>query len=208
MLKNRNYISLDDSTRDKILDIAARLFAERGYAGTSLEQVIKQCRIGKDTFYRRFDSKLALFEAMAVREREVVELRFQEFIESNAGNTLDRLESSLRWLLDVNLEPQLISYKRIAFTEASIIGKAAQEASSAITDHLVELMEELISKNSIRENNPHEVVMYVINTLVLAPMMMTMLGNEQPLTPEWRQDYFDRTWLRIFQGISFTPSIG
>ncbi|WP_207613101.1 TetR/AcrR family transcriptional regulator [Alteromonas sp. 5E99-2] len=193
----------NDKTRDKILDVAAILFSERGYAGTAIDQVIKTCGIGKDTFYRRFASKLDLFEAMAVREREIVELRFQEVIKHSSGTTFEQLESSFRWLLEINLEPQLIAYKRIAFTEASVFGKSAQDAPSAITDYLVELMEKLIAQGNIQENDPNDLVMYIINSLILSPMMMAMLGSQQPLSSDWQKLYFDRTWERIFHGLKY-----
>lgn len=190
-----------DKVGDKILEVAAVLFAERGYAGTSVEKVITRCGIGKDTFYRRFNSKLALFEAMVLRERENVELRFAEFIQHDQGSRLDQLAAVLRWLLDINLEPRLIAFKRIAFTEASVVGKAAQDASSPITDHLVELVTALQSENVIRENAPHETAMFLINTVVLSPMMAAMLGDESVENPKWREDYFERTWPHILWGV-------
>ena len=53
-----------EATRRQILEIAARHFAEGGYAGTSLNDVIKQARVTKGGFYFHFASKEAL--ALAV----------------------------------------------------------------------------------------------------------------------------------------------
>ncbi|MGX9419420.1 TetR/AcrR family transcriptional regulator [Vibrio sp. WJH972] len=209
MHKNQQYTyspKPNDKIWDKILDSASGFFAERGYAATSIEQIIAQCGIGKDTFYRRFNSKLALFEAVTMRERHMVEMRFDEFIKEDEGSSFDKLERFLRWLLDINLEPNLIAYKRIAFTEASIIGKAVQEAPNSLTDYLIELVKELQSENVIREIDPHEVAMYCINTLVLPPVMSAMLGDEIVKLATWRDDYFHRTWPNILWGVSHTPT--
>jgi AcrR family transcriptional regulator len=46
-----------------ILATASRLFIENGYAGTSIEQVAAEVGAGKQTIYRRYGSKEALFKA-------------------------------------------------------------------------------------------------------------------------------------------------
>ncbi|WP_323688224.1 MULTISPECIES: helix-turn-helix domain-containing protein [unclassified Rhizobium] len=50
-----------NAAAERIIDAATTLFATRGFAGTSMEQVASQCGAGKDTVYRRFPSKVALF---------------------------------------------------------------------------------------------------------------------------------------------------
>jgi AcrR family transcriptional regulator len=51
-------------TRRHIVDVASRAFAEHGYAGTSLNDVIRASGVTKGGFYFHFDSKAAL--ALAV----------------------------------------------------------------------------------------------------------------------------------------------
>src|SRR5438067_12903978 len=47
-------------TRRRILDTAAHVFAERGYLGTSLNELIKETGLAKGGFYFHFPSKEAL----------------------------------------------------------------------------------------------------------------------------------------------------
>jgi TetR/AcrR family transcriptional repressor of nem operon len=47
-------------TRRRVLDTAARVFAERGYLGTSLNELIKETGLAKGGFYFHFASKEAL----------------------------------------------------------------------------------------------------------------------------------------------------
>jgi AcrR family transcriptional regulator len=47
-------------TRRRILDVAARAFADRGYTGTSLSDVLKASGVTKGGFYFHFPSKEAL----------------------------------------------------------------------------------------------------------------------------------------------------
>ena len=53
----------------RILDAAAGIFAAQGFAGASVERVASECGVGKDTIYRRFPSKVALFDAVVEHVR-------------------------------------------------------------------------------------------------------------------------------------------
>jgi len=64
------------ATRAALLDEATTLFAERGYAGTSLEDVASASRVTRGAVYHHFASKQALFEAVldAQEERATAEI--------------------------------------------------------------------------------------------------------------------------------------
>jgi AcrR family transcriptional regulator len=53
-----------EATRAALLDEATRLFATRGFAGTSLEDVASASRVTRGAVYHHFASKQALFEAV------------------------------------------------------------------------------------------------------------------------------------------------
>jgi AcrR family transcriptional regulator len=53
-----------EATRAALLDEATALFAERGYAGTSLEDVASASQVTRGAVYHHFASKQALFEAV------------------------------------------------------------------------------------------------------------------------------------------------
>ena len=53
-----------EATRAALLDEATRLFATRGYAGTSLEDVAAASQVTRGAVYHHFDGKQALFEAV------------------------------------------------------------------------------------------------------------------------------------------------
>ena len=57
-----------EATRAALLDAATRRFAERGYAGTSLEDVAADIRATRGAVYHHFSSKRALFEAVFARQ--------------------------------------------------------------------------------------------------------------------------------------------
>src|SRR5437773_6126033 len=59
-----------EQTRRHILEAAARAFAERGYAGASLNDVIKDSGVTKGGFYFHFPSKEALALAVLQDKQE------------------------------------------------------------------------------------------------------------------------------------------
>ena len=59
-----------EATRTALLDEATTLFAERGYAGTSLEDVASATRVTRGAVYHHFASKQALFEAVLDLQEE------------------------------------------------------------------------------------------------------------------------------------------
>ena len=60
----------DADQRAHILDCATKLFLTKGYARTKTEDVAARCRISKQTLYRLFPGKHALFAAIVDQHRQ------------------------------------------------------------------------------------------------------------------------------------------
>lgn len=54
-----------EATRRALLDAASRLFAEKGFTATSLDEVAADARVTKGAVYHHFANKQAVFEAVA-----------------------------------------------------------------------------------------------------------------------------------------------
>ena len=54
----------DTATRGKILDAALELFANRGYAGTSVQDIVGAARVTKPVLYYYFRNKSDLYQAL------------------------------------------------------------------------------------------------------------------------------------------------
>jgi AcrR family transcriptional regulator len=59
------------ATRDHLIETATRLFAERGFEGTSIDAILEDAGVSRGSLYHHFATKEALFEAvfMAVEGR-------------------------------------------------------------------------------------------------------------------------------------------
>lgn len=81
-------------TRRHILAIAGRLFAERGYAGTSLNDIVRSSGLTKGAVYFHFSSK----EALALAVFQDMHTRMTERLLTNAGaheRALDQMSAML-----------------------------------------------------------------------------------------------------------------
>jgi AcrR family transcriptional regulator len=61
--KTNNH-SLANNTRGRILETATDLFAEKGYAGTYVREIVEKAGVSKPALYYYFKSKEGLFYAI------------------------------------------------------------------------------------------------------------------------------------------------
>src|SRR4051812_37635805 len=102
-----------EATKAALLEEATALFAEHGYAGTSLEQVAAASQVTRGAVYHHFAGKQALFEAVL----EAQEKRAMEEVASAAASAADPWEAALLGLdafLDKCCDP---TYGRLVWQE-------------------------------------------------------------------------------------------
>lgn len=105
-----------EQTAERILDAAEALFAERGFAGTSLRDVAAQVELRIPSLYNHFPSKEALYGAVLARGIGPVLALLAEFSTTaresrDAGAVIDRVMAILR--RHPNL-PKLIQHETLA----------------------------------------------------------------------------------------------
>lgn len=103
-----------EETRARILGLAAEVFAREGYAGASLNELIRTTGLTKGAFYFHFDSKEAL--ALEVfRERQAAWFAAISEQLQGEGSALERLAAATRALADLmEADPALRCVGRIA----------------------------------------------------------------------------------------------
>ena len=184
-----------------IIETASRLFAHQGFAATSVEQVVAACGVGKDTVYRRYPSKLALFEGVVAHARVQTEAHFQTAMSSTTGDVMEQLRAAARWLLEVNLDPTLVAFKRIAFSEALVVGQsAANRTVDPIMDRLFALLRAAQAEGEIGPGDVAFLAMHLINSIAVGPMIGAMLGATTYATPQAKDAYFANAWELFVNG--------
>jgi AcrR family transcriptional regulator len=82
--------------RAELLGIAAKLFAERGYDATSIDQIIKEAGLSKGAFYHHFPSKESLLEALASQAAERALHRLGDVLSDPGMTAIQRLNAFLK----------------------------------------------------------------------------------------------------------------
>lgn len=90
---------LEARNKARILDAAARLFAERGYADTQVQTIADALGVGNGTVYRYFPTKEKLF--LAAVERGLAELtaEMDAVLAATAADPLDTVREAVRGYL-------------------------------------------------------------------------------------------------------------
>ncbi len=172
-------VEYSETTRRALVDSAVELFTERGYAGTSLDEIARAARVTKGALYHHFGGKQALFEAAF----EEVERRVTERISSmiaDAGDPWTRMLAGLSGFLEVCLEP---SYQRIVVQQGpAVMGwECWREAEERSTYGMVRLVVgQLIEQGEI-EPLPLEALTRVVYGAMSAGAT-TIAGSPEPRT--------------------------
>jgi AcrR family transcriptional regulator len=84
--------------REEILDVATRIFAQRGYPNTDVQLVADELKVGKGTIYRYFPTKRDLFLAAVDRGMRRLEAQVDAKVEE-AKDPLELMSQAVRTYL-------------------------------------------------------------------------------------------------------------
>lgn len=106
-----------EATAARILDVAEELFAERGFAGTTLRDVAARVGVRNPSIYNHFASKEALYEAVLARGIGPILTTLTEFVEAGPDAYRDP-RTVVEKIMDVLAEhanlPRLIQHETLA----------------------------------------------------------------------------------------------
>ncbi|MGH3448827.1 MAG: TetR/AcrR family transcriptional regulator [Nocardioidaceae bacterium] len=104
------------STRTALVTCATEIFADHGYAGTSLDEVVAAAQVTKGALYHHYSGKQALFEAVFedLQEQAVSQIRSEIKRERDPW---DRAAVGVRAFMNVCAEPH---FRRIVMQEAPV----------------------------------------------------------------------------------------
>jgi AcrR family transcriptional regulator len=109
-----------ETTRQVLLDSATRLFGERGYAATSLEDVARECGLTIGAIYHHFGNKKALFSAVnEAAEQRIIDEAIS--IDDQAEPTLVQLRRRWQAFLELCDDP---AFRRIVLVDSpNVLGR-------------------------------------------------------------------------------------
>src|ERR1700683_4158912 len=117
--RGHNRLDMIESTRERILASAARLFAENGFEGSSMPAIAKAAGITAGAIYKHFKSKGELLLEVVKRSFESTPLFIQNLAPGNDATALPRLAS-------VYTQPELKPVRQLSIAVHSAASTACE----------------------------------------------------------------------------------
>lgn len=105
------------STKRALVEVATTLFTERGYAGTSLDEIVGGARVTKGALYHHFSGKQALFEAVFENVEDDAARAIRKAIKGHR-DPWEKAIAGLRAFLEVC---QTAEYRRVVIQEGPAV---------------------------------------------------------------------------------------
>jgi len=189
---------IDPTLRERrcqqILEAAARLFAERGYAEADTQELADRLGVGKGTLYRYFPTKRELF--LAAVDRLLRQLR-QAVDDSLVGvqDPLDQVAYAIRTYLDFcAAHPEVVELliqERAHFKDRQQLTYFAHREANV--ERWRKLFRELIAAGRVRRL-PVERIIDVISDLVYGTMVTNYFAGQRKPSEGQTRDILDIVW--------------
>ena len=189
---------------DHVVGIADALFIEKGYGATSMATVATLARVGKQTLYRRYPDKAALF-------REVVRRRIDAMVVSPADEAacddpLGELKKMGRAALGMVLDPEFVRLYRIIIAEAlpfpELACAAADNWGSSFADRCIGAVRQAQAIGVCKPGDPEQLAHYFLWSLIGDAFLKGLSGLERLTTDEARDAHTETVWRIFLDGAS------
>lgn len=132
---------IEGDTRDRILEVAERLFRQIGYQKTTVGDIAKELRMSPANVYRFFESKKAIHQAVARSLMGEVELEAQRIV-AEPGPVKERFRELLTTIHRMNTERYVGDNKlhemvAIAMEEDWDVCVAHMECIAGVVGHMI-----------------------------------------------------------------------
>ena len=141
------------STKRALVDVAEKLFAEKGYAATSLDAVVSGARVTKGALYHHYSGKQALFEAVFERVEQESSKRIQKALRNEKDPWRKALQG-LRSFLEVVQESR---YRRIVIQDGpAVLGyeRFREQEERSTYANIVEIVRATLAAGSWELDEP------------------------------------------------------
>lgn len=111
--------TMENTTRDRILDTALVLFAEKGYKGANLRDLAARLSLSKSALYKHYESKEAIWHAVLDRMEAYYARHFgsADRLPPVPDSCEELLQMSMRMIRFTVLDPQIILTRKLLLTE-------------------------------------------------------------------------------------------
>ena len=154
------------SSKERIIDAAARLFAHRGYAETALEEIAGECGITKPAIYYHFKDKQSLYGAVLCQRFSLISEKILQ--ETQREDPLEAIHAFVetfgRYLLEDRDFGAIFARELAGGLQA--FPRTCIKNLSVILGRLDAILQEGKRRGIFREENPFMIQLMIVSTLI------------------------------------------
>src|SRR4051794_18174505 len=117
-VKRGSKAAQSEATRAKLVKVARRLFAKKGYAAVGTEEIVQKAGVTRGALYHQFEDKQALFLAVFDQVEAEVAQGIADRAAASASDPIDVLRMGAKLWLDASLDPEV---RRIVLLDAPAV---------------------------------------------------------------------------------------
>jgi AcrR family transcriptional regulator len=159
-------------TRQSLMDAALRLFVERGYDDTTVQDITDAVDVAKGTFFNYFDTKEAILPAIAARRLELLETALRPEQGAPVSPT-----ARIKLALQLVAEDPLCEKRLVDQLFAAMMHRREIGPGHALRDLLVEQVRQAQSVDEIRPELDPLYVAGVIRSLFFQRLALWHYGH-------------------------------
>jgi AcrR family transcriptional regulator len=141
-----------EERRKSILDVALKLFANKGYESTSIAQIAKEAGISKGLIYTYFESKEALLKSLVLDLSAIEEGFWNDIQDEDPQKMLQNIfEVYFKMLVELKDKLRLITALTFQVEKFEFIQELANQKMSAYLHLFEDLLNKIGNKNAKNE---------------------------------------------------------
>jgi len=176
--------------RDRLLQAAAEVFFEQGYAATSIDAIIERAGGSKRTIYSEFGNKEGLFSAIVKGSADQA-LWTLEIDEVKGHDLHTTLTEFGRRLMSIYMSPTVLGIYRIAITEANrfpdLVRSFYEQGPGRTTARLAEVLGAAVRRGVIETESCLQAADHFIAMIRGNLHLQVVLGLRPPPSDEEAQ---------------------
>lgn len=177
-------VEAPDEIREALLDAAASVFAERGYEGTRIQEVVRHAGLSTGAVYGRFTSKDELLREAVMTRSIPLARRLPDGI-TRVSDLVERIAT--RTSSELGEHEALLLEAYVAARRHPEIAEAIKEANRRWRDAARPFVDKARADGTLAEGIDDQSVLFLIRVLRLGLLLHRASGLPEPDAETWSE---------------------
>jgi AcrR family transcriptional regulator len=190
--------------RERLFRSALDLFARKGFAETTVEDITNAADLGKGTFFNYFPSKEHVLLAFSEMQLAKLKAAFEEMRSANVPVPVFMRSLGARMIQEPIRNPAIIRLLLQAFLTDSPVRESVLNLQNRVIAIHTEMIRIGQSRGEIRNDLPPEVIAHVFRQTIFGTLLFWTLHGDSTLLTRM-EDAFEVLWSGLAPRGSLSP---